>query len=215
MTREQKIRYILEAPAEEVFTFGKPSFQLPERARLFRTVICEQCGEGRRSTRSASRMGKRSAWIALKITAGAGKERKREKFSKTISLIAAVLLTLSGCGQTSAPATSSAVSAPRGEVATAGQQATRTVTDLMGRQVELPQEIDSVICTGSGALRLVCYAQGADLVTGVEDTDKKRQIAGRITMSIPLSFRTCPASARGAEEVIPPMRRRSSPFSRM
>ena len=83
-----------------------------------------------------------------------------KKFSKTISLIAAVLLTLSGCGQTSAPATSSAVSAPRGEVATAGQQATRTVTDLMGRQVELPQEIDSVICTGSGALRLVCYAQG-------------------------------------------------------
>ncbi len=46
MTREEKIRYILEAPAEEVFTFGKPSFQLPERARLFRTVICEQCGEG-------------------------------------------------------------------------------------------------------------------------------------------------------------------------
>ena len=46
MTREQKIRYILKAPAEEVFTFGKPSFQLPERARLFRTVICEQCGEG-------------------------------------------------------------------------------------------------------------------------------------------------------------------------
>ena len=88
-----------------------------------------------------------------------------KKFSRTISLIAAAMLTLSGCGQTSAPAISSTVSAPSEEVASAGQQATRTVTDLMGRQVELPQEINSVICTGSGALRLVCYAQGADLVT--------------------------------------------------
>ena len=120
-----------------------------------------------------------------------------KKFSKTISLIAAVLLTLSGCGQTSAPATSSAVSAPRGEVATAGQQATRTVTDLMGRQVELPQEIDSVICTGSGALRLVCYAQGADLVTGVEDTDKKRQIARPYNYVYSPQFQDLPSIGKG------------------
>ena len=46
MTREEKIRYILEAPAEEVFAFGKPSFPLPQRARMFSTVVCEKCGEG-------------------------------------------------------------------------------------------------------------------------------------------------------------------------
>ena len=41
------------------------------------------------------------------------------------------------------------------------------------------------------------------------------RLPGRITMSIPLNFRTCPASARVGAEGIPPMRRRSSPSNRM
>lgn len=46
MTREERERFILEAPQEEVFDIKKPTFSLPERARIFNTVICEKCGEG-------------------------------------------------------------------------------------------------------------------------------------------------------------------------
>ncbi|MCR4435247.1 MAG: FmdE family protein [Clostridiales bacterium] len=46
MDRKQRQEYILNAPAEEIFEFMKPSFALPETARLFTTVVCENCGEG-------------------------------------------------------------------------------------------------------------------------------------------------------------------------
>jgi formylmethanofuran dehydrogenase subunit E len=37
---------LLESPLEEIFEFSVPSFSVPERARLFDTLICEICGEG-------------------------------------------------------------------------------------------------------------------------------------------------------------------------
>ncbi|NLL69777.1 MAG: formylmethanofuran dehydrogenase [Epulopiscium sp.] len=45
MDRQQRQQYILEADIDELFVFKKPTFQLPERARLFTSVICEECGE--------------------------------------------------------------------------------------------------------------------------------------------------------------------------
>jgi formylmethanofuran dehydrogenase subunit E len=38
--------YLLNAPVDEIFTFSEPAFELPERARLFNTVVCQICGEG-------------------------------------------------------------------------------------------------------------------------------------------------------------------------
>jgi formylmethanofuran dehydrogenase subunit E len=46
MDRKQRQEYILNATVDEIFDFNKPSFALPEKARLFTTVICESCGEG-------------------------------------------------------------------------------------------------------------------------------------------------------------------------
>lgn len=46
MTREERQKYILEAPIEEVFSIMKPDFNVPEKARIFNTVICDKCGEG-------------------------------------------------------------------------------------------------------------------------------------------------------------------------
>lgn len=46
MTGEEMEKFILEAPQEEVFDIKKPTFELPDRAQLFNTVICEECGEG-------------------------------------------------------------------------------------------------------------------------------------------------------------------------
>lgn len=45
MSREQRIEYILNASADELFTFGNPTFELPERARIFNSVVCSVCGE--------------------------------------------------------------------------------------------------------------------------------------------------------------------------
>lgn len=46
MTRDERKHHILEAPYEEVFDIKKPHFELPEKARLFNTIICENCHEG-------------------------------------------------------------------------------------------------------------------------------------------------------------------------
>jgi formylmethanofuran dehydrogenase subunit E len=46
MSREERREYILEAPAQEVFSIKKPNFEVPKPARLFSTIICESCGEG-------------------------------------------------------------------------------------------------------------------------------------------------------------------------
>ena len=46
MTREERMRWILEAPLEALFTTTAPKVPLPEKARIFRTLTCEVCGEG-------------------------------------------------------------------------------------------------------------------------------------------------------------------------
>jgi formylmethanofuran dehydrogenase subunit E len=46
MDRVQWKEYLLNAPVEEIFFFSQPKFDLPEKARLFQTCVCEICGEG-------------------------------------------------------------------------------------------------------------------------------------------------------------------------
>lgn len=43
--RSAKQKYILEGPWEEIFDVKKTNFELPSYARLFKSVICEKCGE--------------------------------------------------------------------------------------------------------------------------------------------------------------------------
>lgn len=46
MERAEWQEYLLNAPVDEIFSFSEPKFDLPERARIFPTIICEICGEG-------------------------------------------------------------------------------------------------------------------------------------------------------------------------
>ncbi|WP_125153289.1 FmdE family protein [Clostridium rectalis] len=46
MSREERQKYILEAPEDQVFSIKKPNFTVPNTARLFNTIICDRCGEG-------------------------------------------------------------------------------------------------------------------------------------------------------------------------
>ncbi len=45
MSQGQRIDYFLNAPTDELFTLSQPQFSMPERARLFKSVICSACGE--------------------------------------------------------------------------------------------------------------------------------------------------------------------------
>lgn len=50
---------------------------------------------------------------------------------------------------------------------------TRTITDSLGRQVHVPEQTESIVCVGVGALRYTCYMGAADLVVGVEDYEQE------------------------------------------
>jgi iron complex transport system substrate-binding protein len=82
-----------------------------------------------------------------------------KNMKKAILLLLAAALCfglLSGCGTTENPT---------GNV--------RTITDGAGRQVDVPETVESIICVGVGALRYTCYMGAQDLVIGVEDYEVK------------------------------------------
>jgi iron complex transport system substrate-binding protein len=54
---------------------------------------------------------------------------------------------------------------------------TRTITDGAGRQVEVPEQVESIVCVGVGALRYTCYMGAQDRVVGVEDCEKEPVIS--------------------------------------
>lgn len=55
----------------------------------------------------------------------------------------------------------------------ADAHSSRTIIDGAGRQVDVPETVESIVCVGVGALRYTCYVGAADLVVGVEDYEVK------------------------------------------
>uniref|UniRef100_UPI004057577A iron ABC transporter substrate-binding protein n=2 Tax=Candidatus Electrothrix sp. TaxID=2170559 RepID=UPI004057577A len=66
-----------------------------------------------------------------------------------------------------------------GSFAGTAQAGTRTLTDMNGRTVTVPDKIRSVVPLGS-ALRFLVYMQSLDLVKGMERIEQKRLVAGRL-----------------------------------
>lgn len=55
-----------------------------------------------------------------------------------------------------------------------------TVTDGFGRTVSIPENVESVVCSGAGSLRYLVYLQAQDLVVGVDSLEKQEaEIEGR------------------------------------
>lgn len=46
VSREEWQRQLLSLPLDEVFEFSVPVHELPEKARIFTTITCSECGEG-------------------------------------------------------------------------------------------------------------------------------------------------------------------------
>lgn len=81
---------------------------------------------------------------------------KNKKILTVIFLISLMILT--GCANNQGPKT--------GE--------TRLITDGAGRQVEIPEDIESIVCWNVNSLRYTTYMQAQDLVIGVEDYEKEQ-----------------------------------------
>ena len=48
-----------------------------------------------------------------------------------------------------------------------------SVTDVRGRTIDIPAEVDSVVCIAAGSVRLVEYMGAADLIVGVDAAESK------------------------------------------
>ena len=80
---------------------------------------------------------------------------------KIVSLLLAVVLTLgllAGCAASNEE-----------------MGATRIVKDTWGREVEIPEKVETIICLGSGAPRIAAYLGVMDMLVGAEDHDIKAQ----------------------------------------
>ncbi len=109
------------------------------------------------------------------------------KMKKTIALLLALvmLLTMAACSakkenQTPAEKQETQTSTPEQEQTTQPEQpeqpeqreeaATRTVTDALGREVEIPAEVTSIVPLGSTP-RMIAYLGLADRVVGIEECE--------------------------------------------
>ncbi len=52
-------------------------------------------------------------------------------------------------------------------------QQSRTIEDAAGRTVHIPQEVERVICSGPGALRLLTYLRAQDRIVAVDSIEKR------------------------------------------
>ena len=57
------------------------------------------------------------------------------------------------------------------------KMSTRRVTDMNGREVEIPIQVKSAVAHGAGALRFVCYLDATEFIIGIEGNEKKRNVA--------------------------------------
>ena len=76
----------------------------------------------------------------------------------------------------------------------------RTLTDSKNRTVEVPKQVDRVVCVGVGALRYSCYVGAADRVVGVEDYEIIDVAPQVIVMS---AYASCDADELSAKTGIP------------
>lgn len=52
----------------------------------------------------------------------------------------------------------------------------RTITDALGRKVEIPAKIDHLICSGSGCVRLLTYLEAQEMLVGVDECETRERV---------------------------------------
>lgn len=95
-----------------------------------------------------------------------------------IGVLIFALVVTSGCADKSTSDKNKEVSAPTevsgvtdAEKAAGSEEL--TITDGFGREVTIPENVESVVCSGAGCLRYLVYLQAQDYVVGVDSMEKK------------------------------------------
>lgn len=102
--------------------------------------------------------------------------KKRKALACLLAL--GMLAGAAGCGQSAQNGDTAAEDTQSAETDAAETAAgTRLITDSEGREVEIPEKVESIVCLNVGALRYTCYMQAQDLVIGVEDYEKEQSIS--------------------------------------
>lgn len=112
---------------------------------------------------------------------------------KIISIIVALMMSLvvalSGCVESSDSGTSEDIK-------------TVEIVDMVGRTVEVPTDIQRIVCSGPGCLRLVTYVQAQDRLVGVESIEQEN-ISGRPYQLANMDFfQTLPMTGLGGGKEI-------------
>jgi iron complex transport system substrate-binding protein len=79
----------------------------------------------------------------------------------------------------------------------------KKVVDLAGRTVEIPKTVNRIVCSGPGALRLICYMNEEGKVVGVEQAEKKWGPTGRPYMLANPKLANLPPIGPGGPGAIP------------
>ncbi|AEM79224.1 iron ABC transporter substrate-binding protein [Thermoanaerobacter wiegelii] len=92
--------------------------------------------------------------------------KQLKKFNGIVAILLAIVISLTACSKASQNQFQTSQTSK-------GTVQTITVTDLIGRHVEIKTPVHKVVGIGPGALRLITYIDGIDRVVGVENIDKK------------------------------------------
>lgn len=103
-------------------------------------------------------------------------ERVTRRFAVFASLILAATLCLFGFAACGSDANSGANKEAQSEQSQAEQPTTQTITDMVGRTVEVPAKADRIIGIGASSLRFISYLQATDKVVGVEQSEQEDSV---------------------------------------
>jgi len=99
---------------------------------------------------------------------------------KLIGLLTVLIVAVGFCGCMSGTNTNvDATAQTQAGAPISENTGTTKITDMLGREVEFPKDVNKIVCVGPGCLRLITYLKATDKVVGVEDAEKKWDIYGR------------------------------------
>lgn len=128
------------------------------------------------------------------------KRNVRKLFAVALAATLALgVFALAGCSSSSAGSSSSGADSSASNAA-----GTQTVTDMVGRTVEVPANPDKVIGIGSSSLRMICYLQATDKVVGVEQGELEDSVTCTYRHVNHETFANLPVIGEGGSKGVTP-----------
>ncbi|MGB9780248.1 iron ABC transporter substrate-binding protein [Caldanaerobacter sp.] len=122
--------------------------------------------------------------------------RRFDRLNVVLAILLIIVMSLTACSKSSQNQTQTSETSKE-------TVQTITVTDLVGRQVEVKEPVHKVVAIGPGALRLVTYVDGIDRIAGVENIDKKLANGRTYNMLFQEEFAKLPTIGQGGPDSTP------------